>query len=76
MTCSIVGNKPSFPNLRPWVVASDGPETGGISGNIKPRQPDPFVKEERPTTIDIKTGELVYLDEYLKDLYEDICCDY
>ncbi len=39
----------------------DTPETGGISGTLN-RKPSPVVLEDRPKTIDPKTGKLVYLD--------------
>lgn len=41
----------------------DLPENGGITGQMGKRdKPSPFVLEERPTTIDWKTGERVYRD--------------
>lgn len=42
---------------------NDAPENGGFTGAINDK-PNPFiVKEERPKTIDPKTGELVYSDK-------------
>lgn len=40
----------------------DTPETGGISGTLNRKIP-PYIMEERPKTIDPKTGKEVYADE-------------
>ena len=46
---------------------------GGI---IEPplNKPVPGAIEEKPTTIDPKTGERVYVDEYLKDMLKPHVC--
>lgn len=56
----------------------DHPENGGISGTIKTAEkdkPSPFKMEERPTTIDPRTGERVYVDRLVADIlkYPIIC---
>lgn len=67
-TTALVSTKPiTFPKL-PCVIASDGPETGGISGTLeKFDKPKLWVCEERPKMIDPETGEWVYVDVYQKD---------
>ncbi len=55
----------------PWIVASDDPKDGGITGTLgKHDKPIPGACEERPTMIDPKTGELVYVDVYLKEQHK------
>ena len=62
MTVSFLGannfvspHKPSIPPL----------SSGGIIEQ-KEDKPNPNAKEERPTTIDPKTGEIIYLDQLPK----------
>lgn len=56
-------------------VGCDLPEDGGISGTLgKFNKPMPGACEERPTTYDWKTGQNVYLDEYLKNLNNPHVC--
>ncbi len=71
-TTSIVSTKPiKFPT-NPWIIASDDPQNGGISGTLgKFDKPNPWACEERPTMIDPKTGELVYVDVYMKEHQQD-----
>ena len=53
-----VGNyKPKY-----LVGTCDGPNTGGIGGNLN-KKVDPFAKEERPKQYDFKTGKWKYIDE-------------
>ncbi len=55
-------------------VGCDLPEDGGITGNIgKHDKPVPGAMEERPVMIDPKTGEKVYVDEYLKEHRPNVC---
>jgi hypothetical protein len=54
----IVGNcKPKY-----QFRTCDGPETGGIGGNLN-KKVNPFVLEERAKVYDWKTGEWKYKDE-------------
>lgn len=71
-TNSIVNTNPmKFPNI-PWVVVSDDPRNGGISGTLgKFDKPHPWACEERPTMIDPETGELVYVDVYEMEHQQD-----
>lgn len=71
-TTSIVNPNPMRFPTSPWIVASDGPETGGISGTLG-RHDKPIIGacEERPTMIDPETGELVYVDVYRKEHQQD-----
>ncbi len=66
MSCNIVGNPPSLPN-RPWIHVCDDPRNGGITGNKRQDKPNPWVLEERPTMTDPKTGDRVYIDDYMKN---------
>ena len=71
-TNSIVSTKPiNFPT-NPWIIASDDPRNGGITGTLgKEDKPIPGACEERPKMIDPKTGEWVYVDVYLKEQQQD-----
>ncbi len=53
-------------NRLPFMVTSDGPETGGISGTLgKNDKPLLGACEERPSTIDPQTGERIYIDQLI-----------
>ena len=55
-------------NFKKPSLGCDLPENGGITGNLgKDDKPIPGACEERPVIIDPKTGEKVYLDEYMKE---------
>lgn len=71
-TTAITSTKPIMFPKSPWIIASDGPETGGISGTLgKFDKPNPWVCEERPKMIDPETGEWVYVDVYNKEHQKD-----
>ena len=60
-------HKPQFPT-NPWIVASDGPETGGITGTLGEfDKPLPGACEERPKMTVPVTGEEIYISEWLKE---------
>lgn len=64
MISSIVST-PKNPNFLSRLIGNcgcDTPENGGYTGRMNDK-PLIFVLEERPTTIDPKTGERVYIDQ-------------
>ena len=66
MVTSIVSTKKNTDVLSKLIgsCTCDGPDTGGYSGSLKrDKKPKPFALETRPTTIDPKTGERVYVDQ-------------
>ena len=71
---NIVNPNPiKFPE-HPWIVASDDPRNGGITGNIgKFDKPITGACEERPTMTDPVTGEKVYVDVWNRENTPNIC---
>ena len=71
-TNSIVNPNPMKFPTHPWIIASDDPRNGGISGTLgKFDKPNPWACEERPKMIDPETGEWVYVDVYKKEHQQD-----
>ena len=66
MVNSIVSTKKNTDILSKIVgsCGCDTPESGGFTGTLKrDSKPKIFAIEERPTTIDPKTGKRVYVDQ-------------
>ena len=61
LSTGIIGNTKPVSFLPP--VGCDLPEQGGIGGNIKKDEPNPFVMEERPKTFNFRTGKWEYVDQ-------------
>ena len=54
------------------VYGCDLPQNGGISGNLgRNNKPIPGACEERPAKYDPKTGEMVYVDQWLLQQAKD-----
>ncbi len=62
-------------NKLPFIYGSDLPKNSDIKDVIaKNKELKPYILEERPTIVDLKTGDRVLIDQYIKDkLGTNIC---